>query len=204
MQVPSLQLQISLLSESLVIHGQYMFNVFLIPVISTDDFSVRFDGFATFIEGEDKYTYMVVDGIGYVVHCTGNSTTSVATQDVSCLSSVEAFSSLVSALNSITVGLVTTSNDEVVGCDDEGIIDASLGEGDIQICSGISGFMMYGESMLVRMECLDISLPEISAPSLTNTLDKCGNFSSAIPVTPSTLRLLSCDSITTKARDRGQ
>ncbi|OWZ16985.1 putative membrane protein [Phytophthora megakarya] len=178
MNPQSLQLQISLLDESLTIHGQYIFDAFANPVISTDDSSGRYDAFTTFIEGEDKYTYLLVDEVGYVVHSTGNTTTSVATQDVSCLSSVESLSSIVSSLNSAIVGLTSSSSYELLDCNDEAMIEDSLERVDFQICaSGVSGFVVFGGSMLVRVEYLESPFAKISVPTLTSGEDVCKGIS---------------------------
>ncbi|OWY99865.1 hypothetical protein PHMEG_00029057, partial [Phytophthora megakarya] len=72
------------------------------------------------------------------------------------------------------------------------------------ICaSGLSGFVAYGGNMLVRVDYLDSPLVKISAPKLTKTMDECAGISAAMPLTVSTLKRFTRDSITTPAMMRG-
>ncbi|KAJ8576595.1 hypothetical protein ON010_g2611 [Phytophthora cinnamomi] len=98
------------------IHGQSAFDVFVTPVVSTDGTSVCYDGFATFTDEDIKFTYLLADGVVYVVKDTGNDTTPVASETVFCLSALTPFDSTVAALNNATARASTSVWDEALDC----------------------------------------------------------------------------------------
>lgn len=54
---PSLRLHILLKGKNIQIHGQAVVDVFAKPIASADRRSVRYDGFATFIQDDLRYLH---------------------------------------------------------------------------------------------------------------------------------------------------
>ncbi|GMF22839.1 unnamed protein product [Phytophthora lilii] len=124
---PSLQLRILFKGKHMNIHGQSVFDVFAKPVVPDDGTSVRYDGFATFIQGDNQFTYVVVDGAAYVEKSVGNDSTSVATKADRCLESITPFDSIVAALNTVKAIPSTSAafNDESVNCSSGTLLQTS-------------------------------------------------------------------------------
>ncbi|ETP27117.1 hypothetical protein F441_00336 [Phytophthora nicotianae CJ01A1] len=101
-RMPSVRLRIQLTGANMQIHGQSVFDVFANPILSAAENSLHYDGFAHFIQEDYQFTYVFVNGIGYVVESKGNETTSVASQTTRCLSSISPFDDIIAALNNLT------------------------------------------------------------------------------------------------------
>ncbi|ETL44899.1 hypothetical protein L914_04900, partial [Phytophthora nicotianae] len=56
---PSLRLQFTLKRDTMKVYGQNQFYVFANPVVSSDNTSVLYDGYAAFMDGTTDYTFML-------------------------------------------------------------------------------------------------------------------------------------------------
>uniref|UniRef100_H3GVY0 GPI inositol-deacylase n=1 Tax=Phytophthora ramorum TaxID=164328 RepID=H3GVY0_PHYRM len=194
----SVHLRIMLYGKNMNIHGQSVFNVFAKPIVSANGSNVRYDGFATFIQGDSQFTYLLVDGAAYVVESLGNDTTSAVSQTVRCLSSIAPFDSIVSALNTLKVVPSTPRNEDGFECAGGTLLKTAtpFGREDFTVCaSGPSGFIAYGGNIKMSVEYLDYQLHKISTPKLSDGDTSCGVVSTPTSVTPSALALLTGDSI---------
>ncbi|ETM46257.1 hypothetical protein L914_08823, partial [Phytophthora nicotianae] len=189
---PSVRLHIMLKGKNMQIHGQSVFDVFARPGMTSDLTSVRYDGFTTFIQGDSKFTYMVVDGSAYVVESTGNDSMSVTTQTVKCLSSITPFDSIVDALNNLTaVSSEYIVNSSEVDCPSGSLYEASFGGTHFIVCAlGADGFIAYGREITMATEYLDSPLSRISAPKLTDGAESCADVVNPTSLSPTTLALL--------------
>ncbi|KAE9011874.1 hypothetical protein PR003_g12727 [Phytophthora rubi] len=192
---PSLQLHIMLMGKGMHIHGESIFDMFAKPVVADDGVSVRYDGFATFIQGESQFTYMLVDGAAYAVESTGNDTTSVATQTVRCLESLTPFDLIVSALNTVRAVPRSLVDDEVNFCPtDSGTFfqtSTPFGGVNFTLCaSTTSGFIAYGGDITMIVEYLDDPLRSFTAPKLSDSSAHCAIVATATAVTPIAAALL--------------
>ncbi|KAE8974951.1 hypothetical protein PR003_g25558 [Phytophthora rubi] len=182
-----------LMGRSMHIHGQSIFDVFAKPVVADDGVSVRYDGFATFIQGERQFTYMLVDGAAYVVESTGNDTTSAATQTVRCLESLTPFDSIVSALNTVKAVPRSLVDYEANICPSGNFFQTSTPFGGVNftLCaSTTSGFIAYGGDIMMAVEYLDGPLRNITAPKLSDSSAHCAIVVTAPAVTPTAATLL--------------
>ncbi|ETN02857.1 hypothetical protein PPTG_15816 [Phytophthora nicotianae INRA-310] len=189
---PSVRLHIMLKGKNMQIHGQSVFDVFAKPVISADPTSVRYDGFATFIQWDSKFTSMVVDGSAYVVESTGDDTTSVATRTVRCLSSITPFDSIVDALNNLTaVSTEAVGDDSEVDCNKGSLYETSFGGKHFMVCApGADGFIAYGGDITMVVEYLDSPLTSLSTPNLTDGSVSCPAVVKPTSVSPTTVAFL--------------
>jgi hypothetical protein len=192
---PSLRLHVILKPKKMHIHGQSVFDVFAKPVVSADGASVRYDGFATFIQGETEFTYLLVDGAAYVVEATGVDDNSAATRTAKCLTSVTPFDSIVSALNNLTaISSESVGKDSEVDCSSETAFETSFGGEAFVVCaSGSSGFIAYGGGITMAVEYLERPLRSISAPKLSDGSASCPVVAAPTVVAPTTLALLTGD-----------
>ncbi|KAG7377514.1 hypothetical protein PHYBOEH_000812 [Phytophthora boehmeriae] len=187
--MPSLRLRVTLKRKTMKVHGQHLFDVFTRPVISADGSSVRYDGFATFVQRDTQFTYMLVDGAAYVVETSGNGITEAATKTARCVPPPIPFESIVSALNNATV--ISSADGEALECSDGSILKTSVGEQDFVICTeGAIGFNAYSRDMAVAVEYLDAPIKSISLPLLTNGSAACDGVGAYTSLTPTGFALL--------------
>ncbi|ETI57330.1 hypothetical protein F443_00361 [Phytophthora nicotianae P1569] len=122
-RMPSVRLRIQLTGANMQIHGQSVFDVFANPILSAAENSLHYDGFAHFIQEDYQFTYVFVNGIGYVVESKGNETTSVASQTTRRLSSISPFDDIIAALNNLTaISSESVGDDSLVDCPNGGTV----------------------------------------------------------------------------------
>lgn len=163
--------------------------------MSADGTSLRYDGFANFIQGDFWFTYMLVEGVGYVVESSGDNTTSAATTSVRCLSSITPFDAIVGALNNLTdISSGSVSDDSQVDCSHGTLYGTLFGGKEFVVCgSGAADFIAYGGDIVMAVEYLNNPLHNISAPTLNDSEISCAEVANATSVTPTTLALLTGD-----------
>ncbi|ETL31013.1 hypothetical protein F441_16475 [Phytophthora nicotianae CJ01A1] len=188
----SVRLQIMLTGRNMQIHGQSVFDVFAKPTLFTDGTRIRYDGFATFIQGDSQFTYMVVDGSAYVVENTGDDTTPIATQTVNCLPSITPFDSIIDALNNLTaITNDSIGDDSEMDCSTRDLYETSFGGEHFKVCPfGADGFIAYGGDITMTVEYLDGPLRSFSAPKLTNGNKSCPVVAKPTTASKTTLTLL--------------
>ncbi|GMF55112.1 unnamed protein product [Phytophthora fragariaefolia] len=194
---PSLRLHVMLKAKSMRIHGQSVFEIFAKPAVSVDGAGILYNGFATFVQDDKRFTYMLVDGASYVVESVGNATTSAATQTVRCLKSLTPFDSIISALNTVQAIPSSLVNDEAIYCPSGTLLQTStpFGGVDFTFCASARlGFIAYGGDITVAIEYPESPLQIIAAPPLNDGSTHCATVASATSVTPIAFALLTGDS----------
>ncbi|KAF4316604.1 hypothetical protein BBO99_00008305 [Phytophthora kernoviae] len=182
---PSVHLHVTLKRQALEIHGYSEFDVFATPVVSTDNTSVFYDGYAVFVEGAVQFKYLFVDGVAYLVE-TNNS--DPVNQTVQCFPSNIPFASAVSALNEAMPIPSASVGDEVVECTSGNLFKTSFDGADFALCvSDASGFVAFGSEMNFKVEYLDGHV-DISAPRLNEV--SCPVVKTSTFVTPTALALI--------------
>ncbi|KAG7379516.1 hypothetical protein PHYBOEH_011921 [Phytophthora boehmeriae] len=187
---PSLRMQFTLKRDSMKIHGQSQFYVFANPVVSSDNSSILYDGFAAFMDGSTSYTYLLVNGIAYSTTSTVGSSDSTST----CLSSdlLPPLDSIVTVLNGATAIASASESDEgTISCSSGDLFKVTLGGSDFVLCGeGSSGFKIYGSDLDIAVEFLD-SAVAITAPTLSDSEAlSCETVVTPTSVTATTLALL--------------
>jgi len=198
---PSLRLQFTLKRESMKIYGQSQFYVFANPVVSSDNSSVLYDGYAAFMDGTTDYTFMLVNGIAYFVTATVGDTS--GSQSAHCLSSslLPPLNSIVSALNDATAIASASAGNNSITCVSGDLFQATLGDATFVICAaGADGFTVYGSDLDISVEYLD-SPVTITAPTLSDDAAlSCETVVTATSVTSTTLALLTGGEVPSSGR----
>ncbi|ETO59056.1 hypothetical protein F444_22567 [Phytophthora nicotianae P1976] len=178
--------------QNMQIHGQSVFDVFAKPVMSADAKSLRYDGFATFIQGDSESTYMLIDGSAYVAESARDDTTSATTQTIRCLSSITPFDSIVDALNNLTaISSSSGGDDSELDCPTEGLHETRFGGKHFVVCSlGPDGVIASGGDIAMTVEYLDHPLNSLSAPKLTDGSESCTVVAKPTPVSLTAIALL--------------
>ncbi|KAE9090196.1 hypothetical protein PF010_g18681 [Phytophthora fragariae] len=193
---PSLRLQFTLKRDSMKIYGQSQFYVFANPVVSSDNTSVLYDGYAAFMDGTKDYTLMLVNGIAYFVTSTVGDTS--GSQTAQCLSSslLPPLNSIVEALNGATAIAGASAGNDTITCASGDLFQATLGDATFVVCSsGADGFTIYGSDLDISVEYLD-SPVTITAPTLSDDAAlSCETVVTATTVTSTTLALLTGQSV---------
>ncbi|KAL4106033.1 hypothetical protein PRIC1_004088 [Phytophthora ramorum] len=125
---PSLRLQFTLKRASMKIYDQSEFYVFANPVVSSDNTTVLYDGYAAFMDGTTDYTFMLVNGISYFVTSTvGDSSGS---QTAQCLSAslLPPLNSIISAINDATAISSAAAGNDTISCSSGDLFQATLGD----------------------------------------------------------------------------
>ncbi|ETK72171.1 hypothetical protein F441_21174 [Phytophthora nicotianae CJ01A1] len=185
-----------LTGKAMQIHGQSSFDVFAKPVVSPDATSVRYDGFTTFIDGEDEFTYILADGAAYVVGSSHSD--NQATKTVRCLSSITPFDEIVAALNNLTAIPYSTVQDKPLDCVDETAYETSFGGKEFVLCQTRGEeylFEAYSDGIMMVVEHWIGDL-NISASTLTDGSKTCKTVAKAT-VIDSTARALLTGGIST-------
>lgn len=195
-----LQVHFTLKRPSMQMYGQLEFDVFANPVVSSDRSAVRYDGYATFKEGNTKHTILMVDGIAYFV----TSTSGVETAECSSSSSLALFDYVIPALNDATAISSATVDDKKITCSSGDLLKVTLGDATFVLCaSGSSGFVVYGSDLDIQVKYLDHLAP-ISAPELSEDAARsCETIVSPSTVTATTLSLLTGEPITSNWGTQG-
>ncbi|EGZ17781.1 hypothetical protein PHYSODRAFT_545250 [Phytophthora sojae] len=196
---PSLRLQFTLKRDSMKIYGQSQFYVFANPVVSSDNTSVLYDGYAAFMDGSTDYTLSLVNGIAYFVTSTVGDSSS---QSAQCLSSslLPPINSIVSALNGATAIAGASAGNDTITCATGDLFQATLGDATFVICSaGSDGFTIYGSDLDISVEYLD-SPVAITAPTLSGDAAlSCETVVTPTTVTPTTLALLTGEAVSSSS-----
>ncbi|KAG7386694.1 hypothetical protein PHYPSEUDO_015374 [Phytophthora pseudosyringae] len=198
---PSLRLQFTLKRTSMNIYGQSQFYVFANPVVSADNTSVLYDGYAAFMDGTTDYTFMLVDGIAYFVTSTAGDTS--GSQSAQCLASslLPPLNDIVSALNGATAISSAAAGNDTITCASGDLFKVTLGDADFVVCSsGSDGFTIYGSDLDISVEYLD-SPVTITAPTLSDDAAvSCETVVTATSVSDTTLALLTGQTISSSSR----
>ncbi|RLN96581.1 hypothetical protein BBJ28_00000154 [Nothophytophthora sp. Chile5] len=193
---PSLRLHFTVKRTSMKVFGQSEFYVFANPVVSSDNTSVLYDGYAAFMVGSTEYKLMLVNGIAYYVTASVGDTS--ATQTAECLASsaLPPLNSIVTALNEATAISSASASNDTIACSDGSLFKVSYSGADFVLCaSGASGFTIYGSDLDISVEYLDNPV-DISAPTLsTDATLACETVMTPTTVTSTTLALLTGESI---------
>uniref|UniRef100_H3GW79 GPI inositol-deacylase n=2 Tax=Phytophthora ramorum TaxID=164328 RepID=H3GW79_PHYRM len=197
---PSLRLQFTLKRASMKIYDQSEFYVFANPVVSSDNTTVLYDGYAAFMDGTTDYTFMLVNGISYFVTSTvGDSSGS---QTAQCLSAslLPPLNSIISAINDATAISSAAAGNDTISCSSGDLFQATLGDASFVLCaSGSDGFKIYGSDLDISVEYLD-SPVSITAPTLSDDAAlSCETVVTATSVTSTTLALLTGQSISSSS-----
>ncbi|KAG7393065.1 hypothetical protein PHYBOEH_006188 [Phytophthora boehmeriae] len=128
---PSLNLHVTLKRKSMAIHGQSEFDVFAKPVVSNDKDKVLYDGYATFVEDDAQFKYILSGGAFYVVE---NPVKDSSKQTVRCLSAMMPFDSILLALNAATrIPSVSIGGETVESSGD--LFKTSFGRASFALCA---------------------------------------------------------------------
>ncbi|KAG2508266.1 hypothetical protein JM18_008726 [Phytophthora kernoviae] len=162
---PSVNLHVTLKRKSMKIHGQSEFDVFANPVVSTDKGSVLYNGYATFVEEDTQFKYVLLDA-------------------------VEPFDSILPALNEATRIPSVSLGGETVECSSGDLFKTSFGGANFALCaSGGNGFTAFSSDMTIAVEYLDKPV-SISKPQLSDKSASCSTVETATLVTPTAIALL--------------
>ncbi|KAG6961409.1 hypothetical protein JG688_00009100 [Phytophthora aleatoria] len=186
---PSVKLHVTSKRASLHIHGQSEFYVFANPVVSANGVSVLYDGFATFKEEGNTFTYSYVNGVGYL-------STSVDKQNVHCIPSTTLpFNSILSALNDATPIPSASIGDEAVECTSGNLFKTTFAGVHFAVCaSGESGFTACSSDFTIDVEYLEnpVAIPKIEGAT-------CDAVATPTSVTPTALALITGSGIPASA-----
>ncbi|KAL8003888.1 putative alpha/Beta hydrolase [Plasmopara halstedii] len=190
MDAPSLRLHFTLKRPSMSIFGQSQFYVFANPIVSSDNTSIMYDGYAAFMDGTTDYTYMLVNGIAYsVTSALGNGGNFTA----QCIKSnlLPPLSGIISALNNATMVSSAIAGHEPINCASGNLFKTTLGDSKFVICSsGSNGFVAHNCDLDIVVDYLD-SPATITAPKLSDDEAlTCETVVSPLPVSETTLALL--------------
>ncbi|KAG7378959.1 hypothetical protein PHYBOEH_012114 [Phytophthora boehmeriae] len=176
----------------MAIHSQSEFDVFAKPVVSNDMSKVLYDGYATFVEDDIQFKYILSGGAFYVVESLVNDSSKHA---VRCLSAVMPFDSILPALNAATRIPSVSIGGEVVECSSGDLFKISFGGASFALCaSGNDGFTAPSSDMIIDVEYLDIPMG-VKAPALSDKSASCSTVETATSVTPAALARLTGDTI---------
>ncbi|KAG3114531.1 hypothetical protein PI124_g10400 [Phytophthora idaei] len=197
---PSLRLQFTLKRSTMNVYGQSQFYVFANPVVSSDNTSVLYDGYAAFMDGTTDYTLMLVNGIAYFVTSTAGDASISSAQ---CLSSslLPPLNDIVSALNDATAISSAAAGNSTITCASGDLFQATLGDATFVICSsGSDGFTIYGSDLDISVEYLD-SPVAITAPTVSGDAAlSCETVVTATSVSETALALLTGQTISPSTR----
>ncbi|KAF4316418.1 hypothetical protein G195_010067, partial [Phytophthora kernoviae 00238/432] len=169
------------------IHGQSEFDVFANPVVSTDKESVLYNGYATFVEEDTQFKYVLLDGAFYVVESPVKDSSK---QTVRCLSAAMPFDSILPALNEATRIPSVSLGGETIECSSGDLFKASFGGASFALCaSGGDGFTAFSSDMIIDVEYLDKPV-SVSKPQFSDKSVSCSTVETATSVTSTTLALL--------------
>ncbi|GMF31563.1 unnamed protein product [Phytophthora lilii] len=186
-EASSLKLHVTLQRKAMELHGESEFDVFANPVVSDDDDSVLYDGFATFVDGHSRFTYTLVDGAAYLV--TNDSSSNAAT--VRCIPpSTLPFNDILPALNDATPIPSASVGGEAIECESGNLFKTSFAGVHYAICASgdDSGFTAFASDVTIDVEYLE-SPVSILRPKLSDG-SSCEEIAIPTSVTPTALALL--------------
>ncbi|KAG7394150.1 hypothetical protein PHYBOEH_005605 [Phytophthora boehmeriae] len=183
------------------VYGQSEFYVFANPVVSSDNTSVLYNGYAAFINGTTEVTFVLVDGVAYIkTHSWGDANSTVT---VSCLdaNATQPLKTIIDALNDATAISSVSTSDETITCTNGNLFKVTFGGADYALCAaGAAGFTIYGSDLDIAVEYLDDPV-DISAPTLdADAAASCEAVVTPTSVTETTLALLTGSIISSDSR----
>ncbi|KAL8006480.1 putative alpha/Beta hydrolase [Plasmopara halstedii] len=178
---PSVKLHFATKRSS--VHGLSKFDVFAKPVVSSNGAKVMYDGYITFKDADETFTYFFVNGAGYM--STGDG-------DVRCLpSDTLPFDLILPALNDAVPIPSATIGDKSIECESGNLFKTVFASTSFAICaSSESGFTAYSSDITIDVAYLDTP---ISIPSVEGA--KCDAVAVPTSVTPTALALLTGSAI---------
>ncbi|KAL3660428.1 hypothetical protein V7S43_014581 [Phytophthora oleae] len=187
--LPSLKLHVTLQRKALELHGQAEFDVFANPIVSDDGSSVLYDGYATFVEGHERFTYSLVDGAPYLV--TNDSSSNAAS--VRCIPpSTLPFNAILPSLNAAESIPSASIGGEAIECEGGELFKTSFAGVHYAICStDEAGFTALASDVTIDVDYLDkpVDIPEIDLQGGKS----CEVLAEPVELTPLALALLSGD-----------
>ncbi|OWZ07044.1 hypothetical protein PHMEG_00020618 [Phytophthora megakarya] len=178
------KLHVSINRPSSQIHGQTEFDIFANPVVSGA--SVLYDGYATFDEEGNTFTYSYVNGAGHL--------TSGDDKSEQCISSSTLpFNAILSALNDATPIPSASIGGEAIECGNGKLFKTTFAGAHFAICAmGKAGFTAYSSDLTIEVEYLTkpVAIPKKSGVS-------CDPVATPTSVTPTALALITGTSVST-------
>ncbi|KAF4320652.1 hypothetical protein G195_006126 [Phytophthora kernoviae 00238/432] len=198
---PSLRLLFTLKRSTMKVYDQSEFYVFANPVVSSDNSSVLYNGYAAFMNGTTDITFLLVDGIAYIETAPVGNTNSTGTASCLDASTIQPLNSIIDALNDATAISSVSASDETITCTSGSLFKVSFGGADYALCaSGAAGFTIYGSDLDIVVEYLADPV-ETSAPILdVDAAAVCEAVVTPTSVTETTLALLTGDAISSDSR----
>jgi hypothetical protein len=139
------------------VYGQSEFYVFANPVVSDDNASVLYDGYAAFIDIATEYSFLLVGSIAYFATSPVGGGSSSGTARCLDASTIPPLNAIVGALNDATAIASVSASDETIKCSIGSLFKVSFGGADFALCaSGASGFTIYGSDLDIAVEYLTI------------------------------------------------
>ncbi|ETP27903.1 hypothetical protein F442_22817 [Phytophthora nicotianae P10297] len=188
--VPSLRLHATLNDKNVKIHGHSIFDVFLNPIVSSNNTSIHYDGSSTFIQDDTKFTYVFENGTSYMVesHVSGNA--SSTWQTLHCLPSIIPFKCIVPALNNVTSIPSASVGGETIKCPKGSLFQTVFSGVEFVLCaSSASGFTAYGLDITMTVEYLATTIHH-TLPAFSSDISMCPVVGYPTPVTPVAIALL--------------
>ncbi|KAJ8518253.1 hypothetical protein ON010_g18228 [Phytophthora cinnamomi] len=181
---PSLKIHVTFKRKNANFHGHSEFDVYASPVLSADGISLRYDGYATFVEDKTQFTYSLVGGASYL-------TTKSDTERVQCLpSGALSFDSALPALNAAVSVPSASIGIESVQCARGSLYKTSYGDATFAVCaSGASGFTASGLDLSIEVEYLPDAV-SIPTPKLPDGSSSCDAVAMPTEVTPTSRAIL--------------
>ncbi|CAI5702466.1 unnamed protein product [Peronospora effusa] len=183
---------------SMDIYEQSQFYVFANPVVSSDNTSVLYDGFTTFVNGTSTFTFMMVDGIVYFSMSTAGDARNAQCLSASLLPPIH---DIIVALNDAIAISSAACGSDTITCPSGDLFQATFGDATFIICaSGSVGFTIYGSDLDISVEYLN-SPVTITAPKLSDeAMLSCEKVAAPTSVSLTTLALLTGQPISSSSR----
>ncbi|EGZ28003.1 hypothetical protein PHYSODRAFT_473714 [Phytophthora sojae] len=183
---PPLKLHVTLKHKSSRIHGQSEFDVFAKPIVSKDGSRVLYDGYSTFIDEGAAYTYLFVNGAGYVM--TNDTAKLTNSETVRCIPpSALPFHTILPALNELVAIPSASIGDESIECGSGRLFKTTFSGARVAVCGlGSSGPTAYSSDFTIQVKYLN----NLSAPALNRTILTCPTEANSIVMTPTAAALL--------------
>ncbi|KAG2786572.1 hypothetical protein PC111_g24302, partial [Phytophthora cactorum] len=159
--------------------------------VVSEDNTLRYDGFANFIQGDTKFSYILEDGASYMVEKSDKDSASTTSQKVRCLPSILPFENMLPALNSVSAIPSASVGGKAIECPNGALFESSFGGVQFVLCaSGSSGFTAYGLDVTMTVEYLQSPIRNTSVSSMKDEVRSCPAVVKPAPVTPAALALL--------------
>jgi hypothetical protein len=189
-----LRLHFTVKRPSMAVYGQTEFDVFANPIVSSDNTSVSYNGFASFLVDTTFYKFLLVDGIAYYVEQVfGDGGTSTETAQCLASSVLPPLNSIVNVLDAAVPisGAVLSDDDSKVNCTTGNLFKTTFAGSQYVLCAaGSDGFTLYGSDLDISVDYLANPVP-LTAPTLDATAAlTCETVISATTVTSETTAAL--------------